>query len=220
MNLFVDYREHALLSLLKAETKNLVLGDICIEKDGQDIVIIERKTVADLASSICDGRYQEQSFRLLESNLPPHRIVYLIEGSLDQVQSISKKALLSAIMSLWFTKGFSVVQTRDLEETAEFIQHLFEKASKETEAKDYVSTLKIKKKDKLTPETVDILMLSQIPTISTVTAKALLQQFETMYKLTQTLKETPTALDAFTYGEKKRKLAKKSIETLKLFLHV
>ena len=220
MNLFVDYREHALLALLKAETKNLVLGDICIEKDGQDIVLIERKTVADLAASICDGRYQEQSFRLLESNLPPHRIVYLIEGSLDQVQSISKKALMSAMMSLWFTKGFSVVQTKDVEETAEFVQHLFEKASKETDSKDYVSTLKIKKKDKLTPETVDILMLSQIPTISTVTAKALLQQFETIYKLTQTLKETPTALDSFTYGDKKRKLAKKSIETLKLFLHV
>ena len=220
MNLFVDYREHALLALLKAETKNLVLGDICIEKDGQDVVLIERKTVADLAASICDGRYQEQSFRLLESNLPPHRIVYLIEGSLDQVQSISKKALLSAMMSLWFTKGFSVVQTKDVEETAEFIQQLFEKASKDTESKDYVSTIKIKKKDKLTPETVDILMLSQIPTISNVTAKALLQQFETIYKLTQTLKETPTALDNFTYGEKKRKLAKKSIETLKLFLHV
>jgi len=220
MNLFVDYREHALLALLKAETKNLVLGDICIEKDGQDIVLIERKTVADLAASICDGRYQEQSFRLLESNLPPHRIVYLIEGSLDQAQSISKKALLSAMMSLWFTKGFSVVQTKDVEETAEYIQQLFEKASKETDAKDYVSTLKIKKKDKLTPETVDILMLSQIPTISTVTAKALLQQYETMYKLTQTLKETPTALDTFTYGEKKRKLSKKSIDTLKLFLHV
>ena len=220
MNLFVDYREHALLALLKAETKNLVLGDICIEKDGQDIVLIERKTVADLAASICDGRYQEQSFRLLESNLPPHRIVYLIEGSLDQVQTISKKALLSAMMSLWFTKGFSVVQTKDVEETAEFVQQLFEKASKETDAKDYVSTIKIKKKDKLTPETVDILMLSQIPTISNVTAKALLHQFETMYKLTQTLKETPTALDSFTYGEKKRKLSKKSIDTLKLFLHV
>ena len=220
MNLCIDFREHALLSRLQAETKNLVLGDICIEKDGQDVVIIERKTVADLASSICDGRYQEQSFRLLESNLPPHRIVYLIEGSLDNVQSISKKALMSAMISLWFTKGFSVVQTRDVDETVEFIQHLFEKTSKDTEAKDYVSTLKIKKKDKLTPETVDILMLSQIPTISTVTAKALLQQYETIFKLTQTLKEAPDTLVTFTYGEKKRKLSKKSIDTLKIFLHV
>ena len=220
MNLCIDFREHALLSRLQAETKNLVLGDICIEKDGQDIVLIERKTVSDLAASICDGRYQEQSFRLLESTLPPHRIVYLIEGSLDTVQSISKKALMSAMISLWFTKGFSVVQTRDVDETVEFIQHLFEKTSKETDEKDYVSTIKIKKKDKLTPESVDILMLSQIPTISTVTAKALLQQFENIFKLTQTLKENSDTLSTFTYGEKKRKLSKKSIDTLKLFLHI
>ena len=220
MNLCIDFREHALLSRLQAETKNLVLGDICIEKEGQDIVIIERKTVADMAASICDGRYQEQSFRLLESTLPPHRIVYLIEGNIDTVQSMSKKALMSAMMSLWFTKGFSVVQTRDIEETVEFIQQLFEKTSKETEEKDYVSTIKIKKKDKLTPENVDILMLSQIPTISTVTAKALLQQYPTVFQLTQALKENPDVLVAFTYGEKKRKLSKKSIDTLKLFLHV
>ena len=220
MNLCIDYREHALLSRLKAETKNLVLGDISIEKDGQDIVIVERKTVADLAASICDGRYSEQSFRLLESTLPPHRIVYLIEGSLDSVQSIPKKSLMTAMISLWFSKGFSVVQTTTIDETVEFIQYLFEKVSKESNEKDYVSTIKIKKKDKLTPETVDILMLSQIPTISTVTAKALLQTYETMFKLTQSLKENSTCLDTFTYGEKKRKLSKKSIESLKLFLHV
>lgn len=221
MNLWVDYRERAILSRLTAETKNLVLGDVCIEKDGQEILILERKTVSDLAASICDGRYHEQSFRLLESTLPPHRIVYLIEGSLDSVQSISKKALLSSMISLWFTKGFSVVQTASVDETVEFIQHLFEKISKETlEQKDYVSTLKIKKKDKLTPETVDILMLSQIPTISTITAKALLQTYGTMFTLTKTLKETPDCLSAFTYGEKSRKLSKKSIDTLKIFLHV
>lgn len=220
MNLCIDYREHAILSRLTAETKNLVLGDICIEKEGQDIVIIERKTVSDLASSICDGRYQEQSFRLLESTLPPHRIVYLIEGSLDSQQSLPKKNLMMAMISLWFSKGFSVVQTANVDETVEFIQHLFEKVSKESEEKDYVSTIKIKKKDKLTPENVDIIMLSQIPTISTVTAKALLQTYETMFKLTQSLKESSSCLDTFTYGEKKRKLSKKSIENLKLFLHV
>lgn len=220
MNLYIDYREHALLSRLTAETKNLVLGDICIEKEGQDVVLIERKTVADLAASICDGRYNEQSFRLLESNLPPHRIVYLIEGSLDSVQSLPKKNLMTAMISLWFSKGFSVVQTSSVDETVEFIQYLFEKVSKESCEKDYVSTIKIKKKDKLTPETVDILMLSQIPTISTITAKALLQTYETIFILTQRLKETPGCLDTFTYGEKKRKLSKKSIDTLKLFLHI
>ncbi len=221
MNLCVDYREKAILARMKAETKPLILGDVCIEKDGQEIVIIERKTVADLAASICDGRYQEQSFRLLESTLPPHRIVYVIEGSLDVTQSITKKALMSAIMSLWFTKGFSVVQTASIDETVEFIEQLYEKTCKEpSDPKEYVTTLKIKKKDKLTPETVDILMLSQIPSVSTVTAKALLQKYGTIYALTNALKENPDCLGTFTHGEKNRKLAKNMIVTLKQFLHV
>ena len=220
MTLVIDYREKALLSRLPAETKNLILGDVCIQKDGQDVVILERKTVADLSASIIDGRYQEQSFRLLESNLPPHRIVYLIEGSLDREQSIQKKGLISAMISLWFIKGFSVVQTASLEETVDFLQILVEKVSKESEAHDYVSTLKTKKKDKLTPENIDIILLSQIPGISTVTAKAILQVYPNVFLLTTALKENRDCLSTFTYGDKKRKLSKSCIENLCTFLHV
>ena len=63
-------------------------------------------------------------------------------------------------------------------------------------------------------------MLSQIPGVSTVTAKALLDVYGSIYALTSQWKETPTLLDTFTYGEKKRKLSKKSIESLKMYLHV
>ena len=220
MTLVIDYREKALLSRLPAETKNLILGDVCIQKDGQDLIILERKTVADLSASIIDGRYQEQSFRLLESNLPPHRIVYLIEGSLDREQSIQKKGLVSAMISLWFTKGFSVVQTASIDETVEYIQILLEKVTKDSEGCDYVSTLKTKKKDKLTPENIDIVLLSQIPGISTVTAKAILQVYPTVYALTSALKEKRDCLSTFTYGDKKRKLSKSCIENLCTFLHV
>lgn len=220
MTLVIDYREKALLSRLPAETKNLILGDVCIQKDGQDVIILERKTVADLSASIIDGRYQEQSFRLLESNLPPHRIVYLIEGSLDREQSIQKKGLISAMISLWFTKGFSVVQTSSVDETVEYLQILLEKVSKESEGHDYVSTLKTKKKDKLTPENIDIVLLSQIPSISTVTAKALLQVYPTIYALTSALKENKECLSTFTYGDKKRKLSKSCVENLCKYLHV
>jgi len=220
MTLVIDYRERALLSRLTAETKNLVLGDVCIQKDGQDVLILERKTVSDLSASICDGRYQEQSFRLLESNLPPHRIVYVIEGSLNAEQSLPKKTLIAAMISLWFTKGFSVVQTTSVDDTVEFIQILFEKVTKESEAHEYVSTLKTKKKDKLTPENIDIILLSQIPSVSTVTATALLQTYPSVYALTTALKTDSTCLNAFTYGEKKRKLSKACIENLCKFLHV
>ena len=45
--------------------------------------IVERKTGSDLASSIIDGRYEEQSYRLLHSgDLIPHSVIYLIEGEI------------------------------------------------------------------------------------------------------------------------------------------
>lgn len=218
MTLIVDYRERAILSRLTAETKNLILGDVCIQKEGHDIMIIERKTVSDLSASICDGRYQEQSFRLLESNLPPQRIVYLIEGDLNSIQSVPKKTLISSMISLWFTKGFTVVQTQNTDETVDYLHMLAEKVTKESTEHDYVSTLKIKKKDKLTPENVNIIMLSQIPGISTVTAKAILEQYKTMFGLTQALKENPACMNEFTYGEKKRKLSKTIVENMRKFL--
>jgi dolichol-phosphate mannosyltransferase len=55
----------------------------------------------------------------------------------------------------------------------------------------------LKKKDKLTPENIDIMMLSQIPGVSTVTAKALLETYGSMYSLTTQLKQTPELLDTF-----------------------
>jgi ERCC4-type nuclease len=128
-----------------------------------------------------------------------NRIVYLIEGSPTQVKNIPLRTLQSAIVSLWM-KGFSVFRTDTIEETAACLRLLEERIHKDS---DYVSTLRIKKKDKLTPENVDIMMLSQIPGVSTVTDKALLETYGTMYTLTTQLKATPTLLDSFLCGKKK-----------------
>jgi ERCC4-type nuclease len=45
---------------IEIKTENLLLGDILIDK-----LLIERKTINNLAASIVDGRYREQSFSLL-----------------------------------------------------------------------------------------------------------------------------------------------------------
>ena len=89
MRILVDFREDALFqNLIKKdftiEKANLEIGDIVFEDDdGQILLIIERKTVDDLLSSIKDGRYTEQSFRLnaLEQ-IHNHNIYYLIEGNI------------------------------------------------------------------------------------------------------------------------------------------
>ena len=55
-------------------TENLLLGDIRINK-----LLIERKSINDLAASIVDGRYKEQSFRLGKALEEGYKVFYFID---------------------------------------------------------------------------------------------------------------------------------------------
>jgi ERCC4-type nuclease len=124
----IDARERELIPLIREKlgeasgqitisVESLPLGDIIFCKDEQELLIIERKSVADLAASIKDGRYQEQSYRLDGTELHNHNIVYLIEGNMARA-AFDKSALYSAMFSLQYYKGFSVWRTFSIDETA------------------------------------------------------------------------------------------------------
>ena len=89
----IDNRERKLITLMNALKKDLGynfdivvevldLGDIIICDDNVEKLIIERKSLSDLAASLKDGRYSEQSFRLNGMKIHNHNIVYLIEGDI------------------------------------------------------------------------------------------------------------------------------------------
>jgi ERCC4-type nuclease len=103
-------------------SQTLPLGDIIINDGTNDCIIIERKTLSDLAASIKDGRYEEQSYRLNGIQHHNHNIVYLIEGDIHRFNSfkerIDKQTLYSAMFSINYFKGFSVMRSNTLEETA------------------------------------------------------------------------------------------------------
>lgn len=102
----------------------LNLGDILIQTDdGQDLLLIERKTFPDLLASIKDGRYAEQSHRLIySSGYPPHSIIYLIEGIYSQIHKpMEKQMILSTMTTVNVFKGFSVHRTSTVSESAEWI---------------------------------------------------------------------------------------------------
>lgn len=102
----------------------LELGDAIIKTDDdKNILLIERKSFSDLMASIKDGRYEEQSYRLMHSSgYPLHSIVYLIEGLFSQVRTpLEKKTIYSAITSLHYFKGFSTYKTSNIRETAEWL---------------------------------------------------------------------------------------------------
>ena len=145
MNIIVDTREPALYDKLLAENRDgsdftivmkpLILGDIALEmKDtNESIVLFERKSLSDLLSSIKDGRYNEQSHRLIHSSQThTHNIVYIIEGMYSQLRTpLDRRICLSAMTSLLYYKGFSVIRTCSLSETAEWIFSMSSKIHKE-----------------------------------------------------------------------------------------
>jgi ERCC4-type nuclease len=134
----IDTREHELLKKcentisavpkfqnIQLVSENLPLGDIIINDGINDCIIIERKTLSDLAASIKDGRYEEQSYRLNGLNHHNHNIIYLIEGEMNRFNAfkerIDKQTLYSAMFSINYFKGFSVMRTNTIEETATII---------------------------------------------------------------------------------------------------
>lgn len=122
---------------IKINVEQLDLGDIIIYDDNtnEELLIIERKTIHDLSSSIKDGRYSEQSFRLMNTNIHNHNILYLIEGNIDSFKitknynNIHHNTIYSSIVSLSFIKGFSVFKTNNLDETAHYILRIAYKLS-------------------------------------------------------------------------------------------
>lgn len=210
MNL--DFRERALIERLpEAQVKSLVLGDIVIEQDGVERVIIERKTGSDLSSSICDGRYREQSERLAACGLPPRDVIYLIEGSLDG-HTIPKQTLLAALVSLSHRLGFTVMRTESVDESVEYLQVLQHKLETPSTASTVV---KRAKKDSITPANIAALMLAQIPSVSITTATQLLQG-RTIAQFSIDLQADPGMLKDVLIN--KRRVPATTVQRIKQFL--
>ena len=124
---------------INVEKINLPIGDIIIfdPVKNEDIIIIERKTINDLLASIKDGRYEEQSYRLNGTDTHNHNIIYLIEGDVNRANRFKdtgvkdKSIIYSAIFSLNYYKGYSVIRTFNLEETSIFICNTLNKLIKD-----------------------------------------------------------------------------------------
>lgn len=219
----IDIREADLIKIFEflkhpITTSSLHLGDALI-----DNIIIERKTLNDLAASIKDGRYKEQSFRLEKALEENYKVFYMIEGNLDLYTGcIPKETLVSAMYSL-ISKGFQVLLTKNTKETAFFMVQFFEKNKKCTsETVAYEETVVSKQKNtNITRDNISIFMLCQIPSISHVTASVLMDKYKHISVLMEELK-TPNVLEEFEYinpkTNKPKKLNKNVIQKLYEYL--
>ena len=236
MKLLVDNREpkglKELLSVRledKIEFLNLEIGDFQIVDDSNNVLLlVERKSYDDLISSIKDGRYSEQSYRLNEFPLDNHKIYYLIEG--DTTNFINKndqtqvKMLFSSIFSLSFLKNFSIMKSNGWLESSEFLIRFFEKIEtlkiSNNQTKEYSSVIKTSKKSNITKDNINEVMLMQIPGISSNVANQLISQYKSIDNLIKNLRENKDCLDNFKIKNKNsdRKISKTIIFNIKDYL--
>jgi ERCC4-type nuclease len=227
---------------LNIESKTLEIGDIIIQNDDNtDIIIFERKTIDDLVSSIKDGRYSEQSFRLNGSAHHNHNIAYLIEGS-PMKYTKNKQMIYSSMFSICFYKGFSLIKSSNVEETAYILCNAVLKLIKEKskpfyyanselaesgivenkEEKSYSTVVcKSKKNANITPENFGEILLMQIPSVNSVTAIAIMDIYKTINNLIDALKENSDCLNDIKYktsSGQMRKISKTCIENINKFL--
>jgi ERCC4-type nuclease len=213
----------------------LPLGDIIFLNEETNAVelYVERKSINDLLASIKDGRYEEQSYRLNGLPHSNHNIIYLIEGDVNKVNRfkdnhVEKLTMYSAIFSLNYFKGFSVIRTFNLEETAIFLCNTLVKLIKERNKKayyknvneinevnediptdkDYVSVIKKVKKENITVDNIGEIMLSQIPGISSITALAILKEYKSITNLLKELEKNPKCLENISYLNTKGQIRK------------
>jgi ERCC4-type nuclease len=287
MLLKIDVREHELFAKCTSIINNvpkfkdicivseqLPLGDIIIHDGTNDCLIIERKTLTDLAASIKDGRYEEQSYRLNGLSHHNHNIVYLIEGDMYRFNSfkerIDKQTLYSAMFSIQYFKGFSVMRSNHIDETAAIICNMVCKLTKELNSgktayyknksniiinasddtntedaanvsiephdstdekpnefadlideKQYCSVVKKVKKENVTHGNIGEIMLCQIPGVSSISAIAILSQFNTLPNLIRAIQEDATCLNNVCTTDsngKQRKISKTTIATVIKYL--
>jgi ERCC4-type nuclease len=274
---------------LKVIVESLPIGDVIISNNNEDILIMERKSLNDLLSSIKDGRYEEQSYRLNGLPIHNHNIMYLIEGDINKMNmfrdtKFEKLTIFSAVFSLNYYKGFSAIRTFNMDETALFICNCVSKlikseatnrkafysnkitcdfkggnnaeinqqtenvinievktetneanetaessgekpeiseTTKEYPDKEYIDVVKKVKKENITTENIDEIMLCQIPGVSTTTAITIIKKFGNIMKLIKCLEENEKCLNDVTYINSKgqsRKITKTSISNIIKFL--
>ena len=243
MELIIDNREKIIDLFEKKDyvkCENLTVGDYHIKLDGNTIVIIERKTINDLANSIVDGRYREQKKRLLD-NFPKHQIIYILEGDIEtdnlsnKYNRITIDTIYSSIINLYHRDNINLFKSKNSRETVKFIETIMFKISKDNgkflkkNVLDNALFNNLKKggcKKNIDSNLVYKLQLSCIPNISNKIAEIIIEKYSTMTELInnfsgKTEDDRIKIISDIKYelkNGKKRKLGKRVGENLNKYL--
>lgn len=235
-----DNREKDLIKIIEekgyeVELENLDIGDIqfvdLVTKE--IIIIIERKTLADLSASIKDGRYKEQKERLIHSIKKNCRKIVLIEGNDITTFSLPINTLQSVIINTMLRDNIHIHISDSKENTIEFIENIilqlpkyYEDLQKEIilgEEKTFNNEFNCQtsKKENLTQEICFRNMLCQIPGISNTIASIFVEKYKNMENFIKSTRENYNDkndwiknIGLLKYGKNNRKMGERVAEKI------
>lgn len=109
---------------MKIEISNLPVADFVFSNGSEHLILVERKTVSDLESSITDGRFRQQKSRLIDSIGDPRKILYIIEGNKEpRKQNIVNGSIINMI----YKHEFKLLFTKSHRETLTFLSIIYKK---------------------------------------------------------------------------------------------
>ena len=186
MALSIDYREKELikqLQCLSPRVASLPVGDVVCSHGDNPVWVMERKTADDLAKSLTDGRWVDQTARLLNAGYP--FVYFVIEGDLSAT-NLPHASLLGAYVNAELREHSTCFRTACVEETCMVLQQLVRKIGAPP---GIPSGLQPKSKRKRDSETVWIRQLMCIPSISERIARLLLEHFGNLRALQEALED-------------------------------
>ena len=159
-----------------------------------------------------------------------------------------KNTLYSSLFSLSYYKGFSVFNSLNMRETAEIIYAFVNKILREKDKSGYYDIKNIKnnlgdlsnndlisvsvpnlennyakvvkptKKENITNENINVIMLMQIPGVSFQSANTILREYKTIKNLILMLEKDENILDSLKNENNNRKINKNIISSIKKYL--
>jgi len=175
LRIIVDEREKksGIPDLLKAvgvniEVRTLPVGDYIVAPE----IVVERKSIRDLISSIFDGRLFDQCNRLREHFQHP---VILMEGDVDEIEEFTENPLVfyGAISSIAIDFKIPVIPTPNATHTAKLLVSM----SSRKEAQKGPFLKKIKKSNDLQRQQLSV--LCSLPGVGEKLATRMLEKFGT-----------------------------------------
>jgi len=242
-----DNREKDLIKLFEIKEhkynytlENLDIGDIQFvdATTNEILILIERKTLADLCASIKDGRYKEQKERMIHSIKKNIRKIILIEGTCMDQFTLPQSTYSSVIINTMIRDNIHIHISKNINETVEFIENIILQIPKyysdlqneiileqpKTFQNEY--NCSTTKKENITQKICFRNMLSQIPGISNSIASVFVEKYGNMENFINTVKTNGNndkksiikLIGSEQHGKNNRKVGDKTGEKIYLFL--